>query len=152
MMRPAAALVSAARERLTNRYPRDARPSGLSTLKWSRVGFESELSEAISTGDNRREWTHPALGLRDDAPGPLTAEDITDALALSAYATYDRLKAERNLIDMARRRGVSWLRIARALALPDGRAAQRHHQMLVKLVGSDNWYLDAPGQPRGEAS
>lgn len=142
MMRPATALISAARERLASRYPRDAHPSDVTALAWSPTAFEAELSEAISTGDNRREWTHPALGLRDDAPGPLTAEDITDALALSAYATYDRLKAERNLIDMARRRGVSWPRIARALALPDGRAAQRHHQLLVKLVGSDNPYLD----------
>lgn len=141
-MRPATALISAARERLASRYPRDAHPSDVTALAWSPIAFEAELSEAISTGDNRREWTHPALGLRDDAPGPLTAEDITDALALSAYATYDRLKAERNLIDMARRRGVSWPRIARALALPDGRAAQRHHQLLVKLVGSDNRYLD----------
>lgn len=140
-MRPATALISAARERLASRYPRDARPSDLTALAWSPIWFEAEMSEAISTGDNRREWTHPALGLRDDAPGPLTTEDITDALALSACATYDRLRAERNLIDMARRRRVSWPRIARALALPDGRAAQRHHQLLQKLVGSDNWYL-----------
>jgi hypothetical protein len=152
MIRPAAALVSAARERLTSRYPRDARASGHSTLAWSDRWLEAEMSEAISTGDNRREWTHPALGLREDAPGPLTAEDITDALALSACATYDRLRAERNLIDMARRRGVSWQRIAGSLALSDGRAAQRHHQMLAKLVGSDNWRLNAAEQPRKESS
>jgi deoxyxylulose-5-phosphate synthase len=39
---------------------------------------------------------------------------------------------------MARRRDVSWSRIAKALGLRDGRDAQRHHRRLVDLVGDNS--------------
>lgn len=129
--------MQAARARLTGRYPRSPRADSLGPC-WPEAGCEDELADMIASGDNRPGWQHPALYLRDDAPGPLTGDDVTDALVLSAWALGRRLRHERQLIDMARRRNVSWGRIAKALGLADGRAAQRHHKRLVDQVGAAN--------------
>jgi hypothetical protein len=126
--------VGQARERLAGRYPHPADA-------WGQAGSEAELSACIASGDNQPAWQHPALYLREDAPGPLTAEDVLDALVLSGYATRTRLRDERQLIDMARRRGVPWPHIARALGFGHARHAQRHHRWLAGMVGAGSFFL-----------
>lgn len=138
------ALLKETRERLASRYPRDAHTDGYPALAWPQIGFEAELSACIASGDGRRAWQHPALYLRKDAPGPLTAEDVVDALTLSAYATRTRVRAERDLIEMARRRDVSWAQIGKALGFRNGREVQRHFRLLCDLVGDSHPRLAAP--------
>jgi hypothetical protein len=126
-----------ARQRLIARYPRQARTDGAAGPQWGRDLIEdmaADVSDVISTGDRERSWQHPALSLRQD-PTPPAAEDVLDALTVSAYIADHRLRVERELIEMARRRGLSWTDIARATGRADGRAAQRYHQWLLRQVG-----------------
>lgn len=83
--------------------------------------------DAIASGDFLTEWRDVAIRHEE----PVTAEDVTDALSIYRKVREDLEDNERALIDMARRRGVSWAEIARRLGLPNGAAAQRRHRWLV---------------------
>jgi hypothetical protein len=91
---------------------------------------------------------------RDIAMRPAERVDVDGVLDAMAVHRQQRRLAdsdERHLIDMARRRGVSWAQIARLLGLTDGRAAQRRHaELIAQRAGA--WCLhliDVPGHIEG---
>jgi hypothetical protein len=114
--------VDDARDALLDRHPKLPAKGSMSTQTLDR-----EIVRVIATGDNQADWR--ASAIRDEPP--IRTADVTDALTV--YAFYLRLLVadERNLIEMARRRGVSWDEIARRLKLENGAAAQRRHEQLV---------------------
>lgn len=74
---------------------------------------------------------HP---VRDEPP--VSAQDVLDAL-YQVKAERGRLdSAERALIDMARRRGTTWLKISRALGVGTAQAAQQRRKRLGDPAGA----------------
>jgi hypothetical protein len=62
---------------------------------------------------------------------PVTsAQDVLDALHNVQSARGRLNKAERTLIDLARRHGISWPRIGHALGVNAAQAAQQHREQL----------------------
>ncbi|MET7336019.1 hypothetical protein [Nonomuraea sp. NPDC005650] len=100
---------------------------------------------AIASSDRREEWRDIAIRYEP----PATADDVTDALTVYARLRADLDTDERCLIDMARRRGVTWAEIARHLGLPDAAAAQRRHRQLVD-ARAGSWQLDLQDPNRTE--
>jgi len=78
--------------------------------------------------------------------GPASARDVLDALH-QVTGERERLdRAERELIDMARRHGVTWSRIGRALGVGTAQAAQQRRKRLGRVARS------SPGLDAGTAS
>ncbi|MEU4576077.1 hypothetical protein [Nonomuraea sp. NPDC023979] len=119
--------VTEARDALLRRHPDLPRTDPTDT-----DAVERRAISAIATSDSVEAWRDVAIRWED----PAAEEDITDALLLCG-AYRKRLDAdERLLIDMTRRRGISWAEIALRLGLRDGRAAEeRHHQLIAERVG-----------------
>jgi DNA-binding CsgD family transcriptional regulator len=68
----------------------------------------------------------------------VSAQDVLDAL-YQVKAGRDRLDhTERALIDIARRRGVTWLNISRALGVGTAQAAQQRRKRLGDPAGADD--------------
>jgi hypothetical protein len=74
--------------------------------------------------------------VRDEPP--VSAQDVLDAL-YQLKVERDRLDhAERALIDMARRHGITWLKISHALDVGTAQAAQQRRKRLGDRPGADD--------------
>jgi hypothetical protein len=68
----------------------------------------------------------------------VSAQDVLDALG-QVKAGHEQLdRAERALVDMARRRGITWLKISRALGVGTAQAAQQRRKRLGGPPGADD--------------
>jgi hypothetical protein len=115
------AAAATAREVLLGRYRR--LPTADPTVT---DAVDRRIISALATADCREEWRDAAI--RHDEPA--TAEDVLGGLTLYRRYRLEMENDERSLIDMARRRGISWAEIARRLGLPNGAAAQRRLRQL----------------------
>jgi DNA-binding CsgD family transcriptional regulator len=87
-----------------------------------------------ATTDQAQTWRD--YPVRDEPSVP--AQDVLDAL-YQVKVERDRLdRAERALIDMARRRGFTWLKISRALGVGTAQAAQQRRKRLGDPPGADD--------------
>lgn len=137
------------RSNLTTMPPsRSASNTALDALRERHPSMPNDATcavSAIASSDRREEWRD--IAIRRESPA--TIEDVTDALTVYARLRADLDSDERCLIDMARRRGVTWAEIARRLHLPNAAAAQRRHRQLVD-ARAGSWQLDLQDPHRTE--
>lgn len=110
----------AAEQHLTERYPDLAGAS------------PERMVNAIASSDRRIEWRDLALRWYPDLAErpPATAEDAEAALVLLARLRTQLDDNERDLINIARDRNLTWRRIAHALGHRDSQGAQQRRKRL----------------------
>jgi hypothetical protein len=97
------------------------------------AAIRCRILTAVSTMDFYEEFKHESV----KSPGPFADRDILDALFQIRAHRSDLDDVERRLIEMARRRGITWQHISIALDVGTAQAAQQRHKRLADSTLTD---------------